>query len=168
MLSAYLGDITLATTDTIVNAANPGLLGGGGVDGAIHRAAGPELLAFCKAIKMINGVRCPYGEARITRAGNLTCQYVVHAVGPIYHNESNPAQVLFNVYNHSLRLVKQHDCQSVTFPAISCGVYGYPHKEAAEVAIKACRQAEFNKIHIAFALFSPELLSIWQEAIKTS
>ena len=103
-VSIFQGDITCANVDAIVNAANPYMLGGGGVDGAIHRAAGPELLAACKAVKEVSGIRCPTGEARITSAGQLACRFVIHTVGPVYSNESNPGALLASSYNCSLHL----------------------------------------------------------------
>jgi len=166
MIKAYLGDITHANTDVIVNAANPGLLGGGGVDGAIHRAAGPALLEACKQLKVIDGERCPFGEARLTLAGNLNCKYVVHAVGPIYHQAVNPDQVLVSAYRNALDLVKQHHCQSVTFPAISCGVYGFPHEAAARIAVSTCALPEYAHLQIEFALFSQDLLQLWLDEIN--
>ena len=168
MIRIYLGDITEASTDAIVNAANPSLLGGGGVDGAIHKAAGPELLELCKRLPEQNGIRCPFGEAKITKAGrqNLSgIKYVIHAVGPIYQRERQPAKVLANAYVNALRLAKQHGCMSITFPAISCGVYGYPHTEAADIAISVCHMREFSNLAIEFALFDPHLLSIFEQAL---
>ncbi len=160
-----LGDITSATTDAIVNAANPAMLGGGGVDGAIHRAAGPELLKACQAVAVKDGVRCPPGEARITPAGNLPAKFVIHTVGPIYHQDPHPAQTLASAYQQSCRLAVHNGCQSLAFPAISCGVYGYPHKEAASVAINACLQFA-SALKIDFYLFDQTLydcfVSQWQ------
>ena len=160
-----LGDITSATTDAIVNAANPAMLGGGGVDGAIHRAAGPELLKGCQAVAVKDGVRCPPGEARITPAGKLAAKFVIHTVGPIYHQDPHPAQTLASAYQQSCRLAVHNGCPSVAFPAISCGVYGYPHKEAASVAINACLQFA-SALKIDFYLFDQTLydcfVSQWQ------
>ncbi|MBR9793558.1 MAG: macro domain-containing protein [Gammaproteobacteria bacterium] len=160
-----LGDITGATTDAIVNAANPVMLGGGGVDGAIHRAAGPALLKACQAVAVKDGVRCPPGEARITPAGNLPAKFVIHTVGPLYHQDPHPAQTLASAYQQSCRLAIYNGCQSVAFPAISCGVYGYPHKEAASVAINACLQFS-GTLKIDFYLFNQTLydcfVSQWQ------
>ncbi|QDP02371.1 O-acetyl-ADP-ribose deacetylase [Thalassotalea sp. PS06] len=160
------GDITKADTDAIVNAANPMMLGGGGVDGAIHRAAGPALLQECRKVKAINGIRCPFGEARITSAGILNAKYVIHTAGPIYRNEDHPQQVLACCYRNCLELALEHQCQSIAFPAISCGAYGYPLEEAAEIAVKVCSREKYTNIRIQFFLFSDELEQIWKKAIS--
>ncbi len=122
------GDITKLEVDAVVNAANETLLGGGGVDGAIHRAAGPRLLEACRAIPEVRpGVRCPTGEARITPGFQLPAQHVIHTVGPVWRGGSRGEPgVLASCYRESLRLAEEHGACSVAFPAISCGVYGYP------------------------------------------
>lgn len=165
-LIAITGDITRAKVDAIVNAANPGLMGGGGVDGAIHRAAGSELLEECMKIEPVNGVRCPTGQARITSAGNLDASYVIHTVGPVYHQVSNPEELLVSAYQNSLQLAEQYRCQSIAFPAISCGVYGYPKEEAAKIAVDVCMgYLTHYKIEIVFYLFDDSTRQIWQHAI---
>lgn len=168
-ITFILGDITTANADAIVNAANPGLLGGGGVDGAIHRAAGPALLAACKQIPEVNGMRCPPGEARITQAGNIAAKYVIHTVGPVYSSDPNPAETLAKAYRNSCELAIANGCESVAFPAISCGVYGYPHREAAGIAITACLTF-VCRLDVSFYLFSQELydcfVSEWQKQQK--
>ncbi len=163
-IETVLGDITTSDFDAIVNAANPSLLGGGGVDGAIHRAAGPKLLEACRKIKRVGGVRCPFGAARITPAGDLPCQFVIHAVGPIYRNEDNPAALLASAHQSACELAIENGCRSIAFPAISCGAYGYPHAEAARIAVATCRQ--YSQLKIRFYLFNRDLLLVFQKACE--
>ena len=167
-ISIVQGDITAADTDAIVNAANQKMLGGGGVDGAIHRAAGPELLKHCLQIPAVDDVRCPVGEARITPAGRLPARWVIHTVGPRYTIDSEPENLLASAYRNSLTLAVKHQCKSIAFPAISCGVYGYPYSEAAEVSLSICRDVRWNGIKISFYLFTPELVEIWQKELNRS
>ena len=131
------GDLTREATDAIVNAANDTLLGGGGVDGAIHRAAGPDLLAACRALPKRGGVRCPPGEVRSTGAFDLPCRYVIHGVGPQYARLPEPEarRLLVAVHRAALDEAARLGCHRVAFPAISCGVYGYPLDEAAPIAL---------------------------------
>lgn len=160
------GDITTATVDAIVNAANPQMLGGGGVDGAIHRAAGPKLLDECKKVEAINGVRCPIGEARITSGCNLKSKYVIHTVGPRYQIDKDPEQLLISAFKNSLDLAVSNQCESIAFPAISCGVYGYPATEAADISISVCQREEYKDLTIYFYLFSEKLAEIWLKALN--
>jgi O-acetyl-ADP-ribose deacetylase (regulator of RNase III) len=162
------GDITTAEVDAIVNAANSRMLGGGGVDGAIHRAAGPELLAACRQVPAENGVRCPAGQARITRSGNLKATYVIHTVGPRYGVDEPSDQLLTSAYQNSLDLAVSHGCRSIAFPAISCGVYRYPRKEAAEIALSVCTRPEYESVTIYFYLFSEDMAAIWTQALKNT
>jgi O-acetyl-ADP-ribose deacetylase (regulator of RNase III) len=159
------GDLTEQDTDAIVNAANRTLLGGGGVDGAIHRAAGPQLLAECRTLG-----GCATGEAKITRGYLLKARHVIHTVGPIYFSAGKDAPALLaSCYRRSLELASAHQLHSVAFPSISTGAYGYPLKEAAPVALKAVR--DYLKGHadmqrVCFVLFSKDAYQAYEEALK--
>ena len=160
-------DITKLEVDAIVNAANESLLGGGGVDGAIHRAAGPELLEACKAVPEVRpGVRCPTGEARITGGFRLPARHVIHAVGPRYRNAAESAPLLASAHRASLTLANGRGLRSIAIAAISCGVYGYPLGEAAPIALTTCRDHAGQVEHIVFALFGDETLSAFNEAAR--
>ncbi|MBR0411755.1 MAG: O-acetyl-ADP-ribose deacetylase [Eubacterium sp.] len=160
------GDITKVTdVEAIVNAANTSLLGGGGVDGAIHRAAGPQLLAECRTL---NG--CKTGEAKITGAYSLPCKYVIHTVGPIWRGGSaGEARLLANAYWNSLQVALDHGIRTVAFPSISTGVYHFPLKQASLIAVKTV--AEFCNQHpdafdfVRFVLFDPVTLAAYKEAV---
>ncbi|PSR93255.1 Macro domain-containing protein [Actinidia chinensis var. chinensis] len=160
------GDITLwfadGSSDAIVNPANQRMLGGGGADGAIHTAAGPELRAACYNVPEVRpGVRCPTGEARITPGFRLPASHVIHTVGPIYNADGNPEASLRSAYRSSLCLAKENNIQYIAFPAISCGVYRYPFEEAATVAISTVSgfADDFKEVH--FVLFSDDIYSVW-------
>ena len=155
------GDITRLGLDAIVNAANTSLLGGGGVDGAIHRAAGPGLLNECRKIG-----GCPTGEARITRGYSLPAKYVIHTVGPIYSGKAQDRKRLSSCYLNSLDLAVKNDIISIAFPAISTGVYGYPKKQAAEIALKLMREFEARFSEIVVACFSMQDVEIYNEVSK--
>ncbi len=148
-LEVVEGDITLLDVDAIVNAANSSLLGGGGVDGAIHRAAGPELLAECRTLC---GART--GEAKMTRGYRLKARHVIHCVGPVWYGGSRgEAEGLASCYRNALRLAEERGLGSIAFPAISTGAYGYPIEEATEIAIRECR-AHADRLRIVFCCFS--------------
>ncbi len=158
------GDITTARVDAIVNAANEAMLGGGGVDGAIHRAAGPALLEACRTVPEVNGVRCPTGEARITAAGDLLARHVIHTVGPRYGIDPDPPGLLASAYTHSFRLALDNGCHSLAVPAVSCGVYGYPLAEAASIAMDVSRR--FDTLDITFYLFGDEIYGVFAAALS--
>ena len=162
-IELFQGDITALAVDAIVNAANESLLGGGGVDGAIHRAAGPQLLAECRTLG-----GCPTGEARITGGYRLPAHRVIHTVGPVYSGSARDAELLAACYRNSLALAAANGLASVAFPAISCGVYGYPVEAACAVAVEAVL------VHLAdhdlpervlFVLFSRGHLEVYRAAL---
>jgi O-acetyl-ADP-ribose deacetylase (regulator of RNase III) len=159
------GDITKLDVDAIVNAANTKLLGGGGVDGAIHRAAGPKLLEECRTIG-----GCPTGEARITGGYNLAARHVIHTVGPVYSGKPKDSQLLTSCYLNSLRLAVENNLTTIAFPAISCGVYGYPIEDACKIAVDT--SCEFLKTHpslkkIIFIQFSPKDYAVFESYLKS-
>jgi len=156
-LSIVLGDITKQATDAIVNAANSSLMGGGGVDGAIHRAGGPAILDECKQIVAKQG-RLPTGKAVITTGGNLKAKYVIHTVGPIWHGGSgNEAELLESAYHKCLKLATECELSSISFPSISTGAYGYPVAEAAGIALRTVvsflKQQATSIKEVVFVLF---------------
>jgi O-acetyl-ADP-ribose deacetylase (regulator of RNase III) len=158
------GDITKISCDAIVNAANSSLLGGGGVDGAIHRAAGNKLLQECKTLG-----GCKTGEAKITNGYNLPAKYVIHTVGPIYQDGNhNEPKLLESCYLNSLKIAKEYNCKTVTFPLISAGVYGYPKEDAIKIAIKTITNFLKNDdMSVSLILFSDELYNLANEIFNT-
>ncbi len=158
------GDITTLRVDAIVNAANPTLLGGGGVDGAIHRAAGPELLEACRRLG-----GCRTGEAKITPGFRLPSRYVIHTVGPVYYSEANSAELLAECYRNSIELAVTHGVRSLAFPAISTGVYGYPVRDAAAIAI---REVQFSLIthpsleRVVFCCLLDEVFEVYKQLLS--
>jgi len=166
-LHLWQGDITELSVDAIVNAANPQMLGGGGVDGAIHRAAGPALREACLAHpEVAKGVRCPTGEARLTIGARLSASYVIHTVGPVYRDAVQSAPLLASAYRAVLRVARAHGLRSIAFPAISCGVYGYPLDEAARIAVRVCEEESAGFEAITFALFGAPAHAAWRSAAR--
>jgi O-acetyl-ADP-ribose deacetylase (regulator of RNase III) len=159
------GDITAQVVDVVVNAANPSLLGGGGVDGAIHRRGGPQILAECRQIRRErypDGL--PPGKAVATTGGELAARHVIHVVGPVYGREPDAAALLAACYREALRLAGELGAESIAFPAISTGAYGYPIDEAANVAIRAVRGAVTDLEEIRFVLFGAPARAAFQRA----
>ncbi len=151
-LHVVRADITTLDVDAIVNAANERMLGGGGVDGAIHRAAGPALYDACLAVPELRpGVRCPTGEARITPGFLLPARHVMHTVGPVWHGGTHgEPELLARCYRNTLALAREHELTSLAFPAISCGVYGYPLEQAARIAVREARAFPGTVLLVAF------------------
>jgi O-acetyl-ADP-ribose deacetylase (regulator of RNase III) len=161
-LEVVSGDLTQFHADAIVNAANSSLLGGGGVDGAIHRAAGPELLAECR---LLNG--CKTGDAKITRGYRLPAKHVIHTVGPVWRGgEHGEAQLLASCYRRSLEVAREHGLRTIGFPAISCGIYGYPVEQAARIAVETV-QAHAGKDfdRVTFVCFGRDVLAAYTAAL---
>lgn len=163
-LSIHQGDITTLSVDAIVNAANTSLLGGGGVDGAIHRAAGPRLLAACRKLG-----GCETGSAKITPGFDLPARFVIHAVGPVYRGgRAREAELLASCYRTSLALAVANGCRTIAFPAISCGVYGYPLPEAAAIAVGTVRkfvEEDDTLLDVRFVCFGNDVRSAYESAL---
>jgi O-acetyl-ADP-ribose deacetylase (regulator of RNase III) len=167
-LWAVRGDITEADVDVIVNAANPGLLGGGGVDGAIHRAGGPAILEECRAVKAgLPEGRLPRGQAVATTAGRLPARWVVHTAGPIWSASQDRSEVLRSCYRESLRVADELGARSVAFPAISAGIYGWPMDDAARQAVAGVRSLSPDHVReVRFVLFDDAALAAFEAALS--
>jgi O-acetyl-ADP-ribose deacetylase (regulator of RNase III) len=163
VIEAVRGDITEQAVDAIVNAANSSLLGGGGVDGAIHRAGGPAILEECR---LLGG--CETGDAKVTTAGRLPARHVIHTVGPVWHGgDAGEAELLASCHRRALELAAEHGCTSVAFPAISTGVYGYPVELAAPVAVAAVREALRPPVELVrFVLFGDQAFEAFERALR--
>lgn len=160
ILQAQQTNIVTLKVDAIVNAANTSLLGGGGVDGAIHRAAGPDLLVECRTLH-----GCKTGQAKITRGYNLPARYVIHTPGPVWQGgHAGEAELLASCYRTTLALAKENSIKTIAYPAISCGVYGYPLEQAVAIAVRECRVAAQSDVFekIIFACFDAKLLALYQ------
>ncbi|MEO6799677.1 MAG: O-acetyl-ADP-ribose deacetylase [Rhodanobacter sp.] len=171
-MNIITADITTLHVDAIVNAANSSLLGGGGVDGAIHRAAGPALLDACRRLpESAPGVRCPVGEARITPGFELPAPYVIHTVGPVWHGGGQGEPMLLErCYRNALELLRDRGLRTIAFPAISCGVYGYPLARAAAVAVATLRDelVVADALDIILCCFSEDARAIFQHALDVA
>jgi O-acetyl-ADP-ribose deacetylase (regulator of RNase III) len=170
VLEAIQADITTLSVDAVVNAANEAMLGGGGVDGAIHRAAGPGLLEECRRVPQVRpGVRCPTGQARLTGGHGLPAKYVIHTVGPVWRGgAAGEDALLAECYRNSLALAEERAVRSIAFPAISTGIYGYPLDRATAVAVRECRahcRGQSAIERIVFACFGDQALQTYRAAL---
>lgn len=160
----WQGDLTCLAVDALVNAANPSLLGGGGVDGAVHRAAGPGMLAACRRLG-----GCPTGEARLTPGFRLPARYVIHTVGPVWQGgDRGEAELLAACYRNSLALAERHGLESIAFPAISCGIYGYPPEQAAAIAVAELRRprpADSSLRQALLVAFSADMAALYRRLL---
>ncbi|MGH3399680.1 MAG: O-acetyl-ADP-ribose deacetylase [Streptosporangiaceae bacterium] len=165
-INTMLGDITEQDADAVVNAANSSLLGGGGVDGAIHRCGGPAILAACRELRdgpYAGGL--PAGQAVATIAGHLPARWVIHTVGPVYSRREDRSATLASCFTESLRVAAEIGARTVAFPAVSTGLFGWPADDAARIAVAAVRASEADVNQVRFVLFSPDILAHFQAAL---
>ena len=166
LITLSRGDITEAKVDAVVNAANSSLMGGGGVDGAIHRKGGPDILAECKRIRAeMYPDGLPTGQAVATTGGRLPARWVIHTVGPVYAKAEDRSGLLASCHGESLRVADELGAKTVAFPAISTGVYGYPLEEAAPVAVNAVRESDTNVEEVQFVLFDDAAYTAFERAL---
>ncbi|GLY74677.1 macro domain-containing protein [Actinoallomurus iriomotensis] len=166
-ITLVLGDITEQDTDAVVNAANSSLLGGGGVDGAIHRRGGPEILAECRQLRASKyGKGLPTGQAVATTAGRLPARWVIHTVGPVYAKSEDRSALLASCYRESLRVAAELGARTVAFPAVSAGIYGWPLDDAARIAVGTVRETESPVEEARFVLFSDDVYAAFARALK--
>jgi O-acetyl-ADP-ribose deacetylase len=168
-ITLALGDITQQEVDAVVNAANSGLLGGGGVDGAIHRRGGPEILAECRQLRagrLRDGL--PAGQAVATTAGRLPARWVIHTVGPVYSRKEDRSAILASCYRESLRVAEELGAATVAFPAVSAGIYGWPADSAARIAIDTVRESGADIAEARFVLFTEDIYAAFERAAKSA
>ncbi|GLZ07473.1 macro domain-containing protein [Actinomadura sp. NBRC 104412] len=166
-ISLVQGDITEQHVDAIVNAANSSLLGGGGVDGAIHRKGGPEILEECRRLRASHyGGGLPTGQAVATTAGRLPARWVIHTVGPVYSASEDRSDQLASCYRESLRVADELGVETIAFPAVSAGVYGWPLDDAARIAVGAVRAAQTKVEDARFVLFTPDVFAAFEKALE--
>ena len=166
-ISLVQGDITEQQVDAIVNAANSSLLGGGGVDGAIHRKGGPEILEDCRRLRASHyGGGLPTGQAVATTAGRLPARWVIHTVGPVYSASEDRSDQLASCYRESLRVADELGVETIAFPAVSAGVYGWPLDDAARIAVGAVRAAQTKVEDARFVLFTPDVFAAFEKALE--
>lgn len=166
-IDLVLGDITEQHVDAIVNAANSSLLGGGGVDGAIHRRGGPAILEECRALRAGHlGAGLPTGQAVATTAGKLPARWVIHTVGPVYTKSEDRSHLLASAYHESLRVADSLGASSVAFPAVSAGIYGWPPDDAARIAVSAVRETKTDVEQVRFVLFSRAMYDTFAAALE--
>jgi O-acetyl-ADP-ribose deacetylase (regulator of RNase III) len=166
-IELVLGDITEQDVDAVVNAANSSLMGGGGVDGAIHRRGGPSILADCKQLRASDWPDgLPTGNAAVTTGGNLPARWVIHVVGPVYAKSENRSHLLESCYREALRCADEIGARSVAFPAVSAGIYGWPMDDAARIAVTTVQATQSDVEHARFVLFSEDAYKAFEEAMQ--